>query len=94
MAKKKQNDGADTTVAPAASAPGTDRDLALVEAAFAAGNNSMVRALAQTSTSPPAKELAQRLIANKVVLQREQVLAGVVAIIVVGLVAAMTLVRA
>jgi hypothetical protein len=69
-----------------------DREVAMVEAAFAAGNNSAVRRFAQTSTSPPAKELAQRLL-PKVVVEREQVLAGVVALLVVSIAAALTLVR-
>ena len=69
-----------------------DSEVARVEAAFAAGNNSAVRRFAQTSSSPPAKELAQRLLA-KVVVEREQVFAGVIAIIVVSIAAALTLVR-
>lgn len=88
MSQKKKTEAPEA--APAA-AP-VDREVALVEAAFAAGNNSAVRRFALTSTSPPAKELAGRLMA-KVVVEREQVLAGVVAIIVVSIVAALTLVR-
>jgi len=69
-----------------------DREVAMVEAAFAAGNNSAVRRFARTSSSPPAKELAQRLL-PKVLVDGEQVLAGVVAIIVVSIAAALTLVQ-
>jgi hypothetical protein len=89
MAKKPAKDA---VAEVAAAAPAVDKDTALVEAAFAAGNFSMVRALAKTSTSPPAKELAARLM-PRVVVERDQVLAGVVAIIVVAIVAALVLVR-
>lgn len=88
MSTKKKSE---TAEAATAAAP-VDRDVALVEAAFAAGNNSAVRHLAATSTSPPAKELALRLM-DKIVVEREQVLAGVVAIIIVSIAAALTLVR-
>ncbi len=89
MAKKPAKDA--VAEVAAAAAP-VDKDTALVEAAFAAGNFSMVRALAKTSTSPPAKELAARLM-PRVVVERDQVLAGVVAIVVVAIVAALVLVR-
>jgi hypothetical protein len=88
MSQKKKPDAPEAT--PAA-AP-VDREVALVEAAFAAGNNSAVRRFAEMSSSPPAKELAQRLL-TKVLVEREQVLAGIVAIIVVSIAAALTLVR-
>lgn len=87
MSPKKKND---TAEAPPA-AP-VDRDVALVEAAFAAGNNSAVRHFAATSTSPPAKEAAQRLMA-KIVVERQQLLAGLVGLIVVSIVAVLTLTR-
>lgn len=93
MAKKSKpapTDAAANSPAPAAPA---DRDVALVEAAFAAGNNTMVRQLAATSASPPAKELAQRLVATRVVIDQQQILAGVVGLIVVAIAAALTLVR-
>jgi hypothetical protein len=89
MAKKPAKDAVAEVAAAAAPA---DKDTALVEAAFAAGNFSMVRALAKTSTSPPARELAARLM-PRVAVERDQVLAGVVAIIVVAIVAALVLVR-
>jgi len=90
MAKKPAKDAA--AEGAAAAAPAVDRDTAMVEAAFAAGNFSMVRSLAKTSTSPPAKELAARLM-PRVVVERDQALAGLVAIIVVAIVAALVLVR-
>jgi hypothetical protein len=86
MSKKKSE------TAEALPATPVDRDVAIVEAAFAAGNNSAVRHFAATSTSPPAKEAAQRLLA-KIVVEREQILAGVVGLIVVSIVAALTLTR-
>jgi P pilus assembly chaperone PapD len=85
MSSKKKNDTPEA-------ASTVDPDVVMVEAAFAAGNNSAVRALATSSTSPPARELAQRLMA-KVVVEKEQVLAGVVGLIVVSIAAALTLVR-
>jgi hypothetical protein len=87
MSPKKKTDPAE---APPASP--VDPDVALVEAAFAAGNNSAVRHFAATSTSPAAKEAAQRLMA-KVVVDRQQLLAGLIGLIVVSVVAALTLTR-
>jgi hypothetical protein len=83
MSSKKRTDAPD--------AP-PDHDVVVVEAAFAAGNNSAVRALAKSSSSPPARELAERLMV-KIHVEKEQVLAGVVAFIVVSIAAALTLVR-
>ena len=75
----------------AASGP-VDTDMAIVEAAFASGNYAMVRSQAKNAASPPARELAQRLM-PRIVVDRDQVLAGVVAIIVVAMAAALSLVR-
>ncbi len=86
MAKKPAKD-----TVTAASGP-VDTDMAIVEAAFASGNYAMVRSQAKNAASPPARELAQRLM-PRIVVDRDQVLAGVVAIIVVAMAAALSLVR-
>ena len=61
MAKKPAKD-----TAPATSGP-VDSDMAIVEAAFASGNYAMVRSQAKNAASPPARELAQRLMPRIVV---------------------------
>jgi hypothetical protein len=86
MAKKPATDTATAIAAP------VDTELAIVEAAFASGNYAMVRSQAKNAASPPARELAQRLL-PRIVVDRDQVLAGVVAIIVVAMAAALSLVR-
>ena len=90
MAKKPAADTAADT-ATAIAAP-VDTELALVEAAFATGNYAMVRSQAKNAASPPARERAQRFL-PRIVVDRDQVLAGVVAIIVVAMAAALSLVR-
>ena len=74
-----------------APAPTVDSEVNRVERAFAAGNFSLVRSLAATSSSPAAKEAAERLL-PKMSVQREQALVGVAGLLVITIAAALSLV--
>lgn len=78
------------TAAPAP-AVAVDPEVSRVERAFAAGNFSLVRALASSSSSPAAKEAAERLV-PKMSVQREQALVGVAGLLVITIAAALSLV--
>jgi hypothetical protein len=68
-----------------------DPEVSRVERAFAAGNFALVRSFAATSSSPGAKEAAERLV-PKMSVQREQALVGVAGLLVISVAAALTLV--
>ncbi len=93
--KKTSTDTAETstsTTALTATAPiESDPELKKVDAAFEAGNYAMVRAIAASSTSPPVKEYAERLM-PKIEVEKAQLLPGVAAILVLLIVAAIVLV--
>ena len=68
-----------------------DVDAQKVERAFAAGNFSAVRNVAATSSSPSAKEAAERLM-PRMSLERDQILTGVAGLLVISIAAALVLV--
>jgi len=96
MAKKKSAEASEpsTSAAPPAAVTSTtpaEPEVARVDAAFAAGNYSMVRAIAASATSsPPARERAQALM-PKIVVEQAQALPAVAAILVLCIVAALVL---
>ena len=85
MSKKKS----EVEAAPVVVA--VDADVQKVERAFAAGNFSAVRSVAASSSSPAATEAAQRLM-PRMNLERDQLLTGVVGLLVISIAAALVLV--
>ncbi len=90
MSKKKLET---STAVPSLTHAGdaVDADVQQVERAFAAGNFSAVREIANSSTSPPAKEAALRLF-PRMNLERDQLLTGVAGLLVISIAAAFVLV--
>jgi len=68
-----------------------DAEVVQVERAFAAGNFSAVRKIAATSSSPSAKEAANRLM-PRMSLERDQLLTGAAGLLVISIAAALVLV--
>lgn len=75
----------------AAPAVVVDSDVLFVERAFAAGNFSMVRKIAASSSSPSAKEAALRLF-PRMNVEKSHVLTGLLGLTVILIAAALSLV--